>query len=356
MQPRTSCNPFPRAPRGHEAARSRDILKAGIGHRPRLRGSRKGGRTAGVLHRGDRIPDGQRGDRARRDRGRRGRGDGLPRHTLERDPADRRQTEPRRDPRRVVRQREGRPRGGGGRGLRRRAGHGDHEAGRSERGLRPADEPRLPRGEGRDGGGGRRRPGADLLPDRAGHPHLRALLQAAGLRPGLPRGGLRDDRRRVRALRALRHAGAVPAHHPRVSRQRAGHAARGAHRRGPRRLREGPALGHLPAPVLREPPAHRADPARHRRGVLGLPLKHPAGRGHARYRHPGDQHRLRGRGAGRARRRGPGAPPAARRDPAPVPEGAGARVPRGARPRAGGRGAGPGHRARAAAPRRRACR
>ena len=87
----------------------------------------------------------------------------------------------------------------------------------------------LHRRRGRHGGRLRRRPGHAQLPGRAGQPQLRQV------RPGAPAGALRQRRGQglhghgLRALRALRHPGALPHHHPHLALQEPGDARR-AHR------------------------------------------------------------------------------------------------------------------------------
>ena len=136
----------------------------------------------------------------------------LPGHAVHRDSRvpDPVRPHARRPPRRVVRQREDGVRGGPRRLLRRPPHAGGDEARRPERRRRPVHELGAGHDQRRPGRGRGRRPGHAQFAERAGQPVLRRLRARRLPRADVAPGGVRDDARGVRRLRALPH----PRHDP----------------------------------------------------------------------------------------------------------------------------------------------
>ena len=145
-----------------------------------------------------------------------------------------------------------------------------HEACRHERRFRRTDDADPDRCQRRSGDRHCRRRRPVVLTERTGFPLLGAFCACAGIRTGRFAGSLRDDARRLCAVRAVPGAG-HPAHDDAYqSRQVTGHRwrARAAHRcrfpQGPGALRDGPGQRRQ---------AHSADvPARPRPARTGRDL------------------------------------------------------------------------------------
>ncbi len=167
----------------------------------------------GVVY-GTTVSAGQRGTRPRRPRGRcrvRGR---VPGHALVRGDRPAPGRTARRSPRRVVDQREGRVRERARGVLVRRPCPLYDQARRPERRGRSADDQRVHGCHGGPRGLLGRRPVRPFVPERAGQPALRRDGRAALSRPDHDRGGARTAPRRLRPLRGVRPARALPADDP----------------------------------------------------------------------------------------------------------------------------------------------
>ena len=211
----------------------------------------------------------------------------LSRHALDRDARGVRQEG--RRVRRVVREREGGRRGGGGSLRRGRARAVHHEARGRERGGRPAVHRRLHGRGGRPGGAGRRRPRHVLVAERAGLAPLRPRGAHPHARSRRLRRGAALHARGLRAVRALRRAGVHPLHGARVAHEDAG-GARSARPGSAQALREGRVgVGHVARLRQTAPPR----PAGARRGAARVGRDVPLQRGRAPRRRRG--RRVRGR-------------------------------------------------------------